>query len=142
MHKPLLSVSNNRVDIRYSASRCLDIYPRWKAVMEAGLGGWAWWEKGRLAAITAEEVGQFVTFEVQVMGRELRLNARTPRAGMIKVELLDQSGRSLSNCHPLSVTASPTSCGGKESLLWASRKVSRSPSNSICGWRNCSDLNG
>jgi len=99
--KNLVPLGNDKVGVPYFATPYPHKFPRWKSVMEAGSGGWAWWEKGRLAAITSEEEGQFVTFDVPVMGRELRLNARTPRAGMIKVELLDQDGRSLNDCDPI-----------------------------------------
>ncbi len=48
--------------------------------------------------MTADEEGEFTTFFIPVMGRELRLNARTPRGGMIKVGL---RGRKLEDCDPV-----------------------------------------
>jgi hypothetical protein len=96
--KPLLPLPNNRVGFRYSASRYPHKYPRWKEGLKPGKGGWAWWEKGRLVAVTADEIGEFTTFPVPVMGRELRINARTPRGGTIKVGF---SGRKMDDCDPI-----------------------------------------
>jgi len=96
--KPLLPLANNRVGIRYSASRYPHKYPRWKQGLKDGQSGWAWWEKGRLIALTADEEGKFTTFPVPAMGRELRINARTPRGGMIKVGL---GNRSINDCAPI-----------------------------------------
>jgi len=96
--KPLLPLPNNRVGFRYSASRYPHKYPRWKEGLRPGQSGWAWWEQGRLVALTAEEEGEFTTFPIPVMGRELRINARTPRGGMIKVGI---SGRKMEDCDPV-----------------------------------------
>jgi hypothetical protein len=96
--KPLLPLPNHRVGLRYSASRYPHKYPRWKQGLQPGQSGWAWWEQGRLVALTADEAGEFATFPLPVLGRELRLNARTPRAGMIKVGLGD---RPLEDCDPI-----------------------------------------
>jgi hypothetical protein len=96
--KPLLPLPNNRVGLRYSASVYPHKYPRWKQRLKPGKNGWAWWEKGRLVAVTADEEGEFVTFSIPVMGRELRINARTPRAGMVKVGL---GGRLIEDCDPI-----------------------------------------
>ena len=96
--KPLLPLPNNRVGLRYSASRYPHKYPRWKQGLTPGKDGWAWWEKGRLVALTADEEGEFVTFSIPVMGRELRINARTPRAGTVKVGF---KGRPIEDCDPI-----------------------------------------
>jgi hypothetical protein len=96
--KPLLPLANDRVGLRYSASLYPHKYPRWKQGLKPGKGGWAWWEKGRLVAVTADEEGEFVTFSIPVMGRELRINARTPRAGMVKVGF---GGRPIEDCDPI-----------------------------------------
>jgi len=96
--KPLLPLANDRVGFRYSASPYPHKYPRWKEILASAKGGWAGWEKGRLVALTADEEGEFVTFSIPVTGRELRINARTPRAGMIKVGF---DGRPIEDCDPI-----------------------------------------
>jgi hypothetical protein len=96
--KPLLPLPHDRVGLRYNAARYPHKYPRWSEGLRPGQSGWAWWEKGRLVAVTADEEGEFTTFFIPVMGRELRLNARTPRGGMIKVGL---RGRKLDDCDPV-----------------------------------------
>jgi hypothetical protein len=98
VHKPLLRLPNDRVGVRYTAARYPHKYPRWAEGLEPGLSGWAWWEKGRLVALTADEEGEFTTFAIPVMGRELRINARTPRGGMIKVGF---RGRTIEDCEPI-----------------------------------------
>jgi hypothetical protein len=96
--KPLLPLPNERVGVRYSASPYPHKYPRWKEGLQPAQSGWAWWEKDRLVALTADEEGEFTTFLIPVMGRELRLNARTPRGGMIRVGF---RGRKLDDCDPI-----------------------------------------
>jgi hypothetical protein len=96
--KPLLPLANDRVGLRCSASFYPHKYPRWKEGLKAGTGAWAWWEKGRLVALTADEEGEFVTFSIPVTGSEMRINARTPQAGMIKVGF---DGRHIEDCDPI-----------------------------------------
>lgn len=96
--KPLLPLANGRVGVRYGAARYPHKYPRWKEGLKGGESGWAWWENGRLVAVKADEEGEFVTFSIPVMGKELRINARTPKAGMIKVGL---GGRPIEDCDPI-----------------------------------------
>lgn len=96
--KPLLPLAKERVGIRYSASRYPHKYPRWREGVREGRSGWAWWEKGRLVGVRADEEGEFCTFSVPVMGRQLRINARTPRAGMVRVGL---DGRRVEDCDPI-----------------------------------------
>jgi len=96
--KPLLPLPNQRVGMRYSASRYPHKYPRWAKGLKAGASGWVWWEKGRLVAVKADEEGEFATFSLPVMGRQLRINARTPRGGMITVGL---AGRPIEDCDPI-----------------------------------------
>lgn len=95
---PLLPLANDRVGVRYSASYYPHKYPRWKGGLKPGKAGWAWWEKGRLAAVKADEEGEFVTFSLPVMGKQLRINARTPRAGWIKV---GHGARAIEDCDPI-----------------------------------------
>lgn len=96
--KPLVPLPNGRVGIRYFVSRYPHKYPRWTEGLMPGISGWAWWQQGRLAAVKADEEGEFETFPIPVTGSRLRINARTPRAGMIKVGI---GPRPIGDCDPI-----------------------------------------
>ena len=96
--KNLVPLGSDRVAIPYSGTPYPHKYPRWQPVLEAGHRTWAWWPKGRLCAVTADEDGEFTTFSIPVMGHELRINARTRRAGGIWVGLVGREGRSVADC--------------------------------------------
>ncbi len=55
------------------------------------------WPKGRLVAIEAPERGEFATVAIVILGRKIRINALTQRAGSILVEVADTSGKTLPN---------------------------------------------
>jgi hypothetical protein len=76
-------------------------YPRWAEVSAGGRGALAWWPKGRLCAVQADEEGEFWTPSIQPAGRALRLNARTDLAGEVRVEICGAAGRSLAECSPV-----------------------------------------
>ena len=99
--KDLVPLGNDRIGIPYHGTSFPHKYPRWDGVLSAGRTAWAWWQKGRICAIVADEEGEFVTFPLVCEGRELRINARTRKAGMIKVGLLGVSGRSVDECDPI-----------------------------------------
>ena len=64
--------------------------------------GYAFWPKGRIVALEAEEYGQFTTTALATGGgRKLRINAVTKRAGSIRVEVAGQAGRSIADCKPI-----------------------------------------
>ena len=65
-------------------------YPRGAYKFGTGL---AVWPKGRLAAIAADEVGQFATAAVLAPGSKLKINAVTERGGSILVEAADLAGK-------------------------------------------------
>lgn len=100
--KDLVPLGSERVGIPYSGIPYPHKYPRWKQVLASGRRAWAWWPKGRLCAVTADDEGEFCTFPVTVAGAELRLNARVRRAGGIWVELIGRDGRSLQDCDVIS----------------------------------------
>lgn len=58
-----------------------------------GAPGWATWRQGRLAALEAEEVGEFATVELLFEANELSLNLKCREAGSVLVELRDGSGQ-------------------------------------------------
>jgi len=91
----------DRVALRYHATSYPHKYPRWREVLAAGRVGWVTWPKGRLCAVRADQEGEFVAMGVCVAGRELRVNVRTPRAGYVKVGIVNVEGRSAEECDPI-----------------------------------------
>jgi len=67
-------------------------YPRTKPL---GAIAYAWWPKGRLAALEAVEEGEFSTPLLIFSGRRLLLNVQTKKAGQVLVEVADNQGRPL-----------------------------------------------
>lgn len=57
-----------------------------------GAPGLVAWEKNRLCAIVADEIGEFSTKEIVFAGTKLVLNAKTTYTGAILVELRDEEG--------------------------------------------------
>jgi hypothetical protein len=79
-------------------------YPRWgDHVGKIGLAGW---KKERLAALIADEVGEFTTRPLASAGTKLFLNFQTKRDGYVKVSIEGKdnapvSARSAEQCDPL-----------------------------------------
>jgi len=63
--------------------------------------GLAAWKKHRIAAVVADEEGEFVTGPLSAKGTSLLLNFQTRRNGWIKVSVEGKSSRSLDNCDRL-----------------------------------------
>lgn len=99
--KDLVPLADDRVGILYRGTAYPHKYPRWKGVLGAGRAAWAWWPKGRLCAVVADEEGEFFTFPLIVAGRNLRLNVRTGRGGEARVGLAGVPNRSTADCDPL-----------------------------------------
>lgn len=99
--KDLVPLGQDRVGIPYRGTAFPHKYPRWPAVLDAMRSGWAWWPRGRLCAVAAEEQGEFHTFPLVPAGRELRLNVRTRRAGSVRVGLVGAAGCSAEECDPI-----------------------------------------
>ncbi len=58
-----------------------------------GAPGLVAWEKDRLSAIVADEIGSFSTKEIVFEGSKLNLNAKTTYTGAVTVELRDENGQ-------------------------------------------------
>jgi hypothetical protein len=99
--KDLVPLGTDRVAIRYGGTPYPHKHPRWPAVLEAGKQAWAWWRKGRLAAMTATEEGQFCTMPMIPAGRELRLNVLTRRGGWVRVGMAGVANRGVEQCDPI-----------------------------------------
>jgi len=109
--KNLVPLKGDRIGVRFTESSRPHKYPRWQGVTQ-WRGGYAWWPKGRLSAVVADEEGEFHTFRVQVTGSRLRVNARVRGAGEIRVGLWKQkqddpdrpahiAGRTIEECTPI-----------------------------------------
>ncbi len=63
--------------------------------------------KGRLIALEAEDIGEFMTVAFIPPGKKMKINAVTKRAGKILVEVVSDSedkvlaGRSFEDCDPI-----------------------------------------
>lgn len=82
-----------------------------------GAFAWATWKDARLAGIEAVETGQFAMPSTTFNGKEIQINARTSRAGMVEVELRQKGqpvkGFSFDDCLPFSGDAIWTPCRWK-----------------------------
>ena len=99
--KDLVPFGRDSVGLLYHGTPFPHKYPRWPGVLEAGRQAWATWPTGRLAGVVAREEGEFRTFPVRPAGRGLRLNARTRRAGEVRVGLMGVPGRDVGQCDPV-----------------------------------------
>jgi hypothetical protein len=99
--KDLVPFGEGRVGVPYSGTPYPHKYPRWPSVFGAWQQGWAWWPEGRLCGLVADREGEFWTRSMIPPGRELRLNLKTHRAGLVQVGVVGAEGRSLADCDPL-----------------------------------------
>lgn len=79
--------------------------------------GWAIWKDARLAGIEASQSGQFAMQSTTFNGKEIQINARTSRAGIVECELR-QNGQpikkfSFDDCMPFSGDALWAPCRWK-----------------------------
>jgi hypothetical protein len=86
---PLLEQDDGSFALMYHGSNVPHKYPR--GLMKSG---WAWaiWPHGRLAAVEAEEKGEFSTVALIPKGIRLYVNARTKRAGSVRVAVQSAPG--------------------------------------------------
>ena len=82
----LLPLEDNRVGLPFHGLRYPHKFPRRADVLWAQLG-LATWPAGRLSAIVASGEGAFVTPQLEVVGRMLRLNTQVRRAGRLGVQV-------------------------------------------------------
>jgi len=75
---------------------------------------WALWQDARLAGIEADQLGQFTMNAAIFNGKHIEINARTPRAGSVEVELREKGqplpGYSFADSVPISGDALWTAC--------------------------------
>jgi len=88
----MVELPGNRMGVLYCGSPAPHKHPRRPPYGDLG---WAYWEKGRLVALEAEEEGAFAFFPLIAKGRSVSLNARTAMTGHIQVEALDKDGNVL-----------------------------------------------
>jgi len=99
----LVPLPNNRIGLPYVGFPVPHKYPRSQPM---GAIAYAWWPKGRLAALEAPGIGEFSTPQLLFTGRKLLLNFQTKRTGEILVEVANSRGqtlpgRSFSDADPL-----------------------------------------
>jgi hypothetical protein len=99
--KDLVPFGAGRMATPYSGTTYPHKHPRWPAVWDAWNLGWAWWPEDRLCALQADYQGEVWTDPVVPAGRRLRLNFRTPMAGLVRVGVEGVAGRSVEDCDPL-----------------------------------------
>jgi hypothetical protein len=99
--KDLVPMGADKIDLPYFTTTYPHKYPRWQGVLDAVEHAWAVWPKGRLVALSAPGVAEFHTFPIEPMGRSLRLNARIPRGGEVRVGLVGIDGRRVAECDPI-----------------------------------------
>jgi hypothetical protein len=116
----LTQISNDRVALPYAGFQHPHKYPRWGRVGAVGL---AVWKKERLAALRADEEGEFWTPLLVLPGEALYLNYETRRAGYVKVEVDGVGGRRLDDCDPL------TGDRLKAQVSWGGETTLRVPRN-------------
>ncbi len=111
----LTEIPGDRVVLPYGGFRRPHKYPRWGHVGQIGL---ACWKKERLAALVADEQGEFCTQALVLPGETLHLNFETKQAGYIRVSVENVDGRTLENCDPLigDRLKAPVSWRGEPSL--------------------------
>ena len=119
-HPNLTELPNGDFILPYTGYNVPHKYPRksWKYSL-----GYAVWPKGRIVALEAAEHGEFATVTFIPPGRKLRVNAVTPRAGSILVEVAGAdrkplAGRSFAEATPIvgDHTATVLSWNGNEDL--------------------------
>jgi len=101
----LVPLSDNRVGIPYVGYPYPHKYPRNRCTMTPKIA-YAYWPRGRLAALEASGSGSFSTLPLLFSGRRLLLNVQTAKAGKVLVEVADSRGkplpgRSFNECDPI-----------------------------------------
>lgn len=102
---PLMELGDGSFALPYFGSNVPHKYPR--GLMQTGWG-YAVWPQGRIAALVADEKGAFATVGIIPKSAHLRLNARTKRAGSIRVAVAPGAGphgvvegRGFEDCRPI-----------------------------------------
>jgi hypothetical protein len=98
--KNLVPLGQDRVAIPYWGASHPHKYPRWPGVITSKTG-WAWWPKGRLVGLAADQEGEFHTLGIPVSGGQLRINAKVRSGGQIRVGIHGPAGRSAADSDPI-----------------------------------------
>jgi hypothetical protein len=93
----LIPLGIDKIALPFTEVKYPHKYPRWPGVQNPK-GGYALWDKDRLSAIVADDYGQFQTFDLEVTGKELHVNAHVQRAGILQVGLDRIPGREPDKC--------------------------------------------
>lgn len=88
----------DRVGLPFASTPYPHKYPRWKHVLDAGTNHWAFWHRGRISGLVADGLGEFWTMPMNVQGKTLRINARVPKAGELRIGVVGVDGRSINDC--------------------------------------------
>ena len=91
-HPNLVELPGGDWALPYTGFNVPHKYPRVKAKRNSG---YALWPKGRLMSLDADEQGFFQTLAIVPPRSHLHINAITPRAGSIRVEVCDTNGQVL-----------------------------------------------
>ncbi len=86
----MVTLGDDRIGMLVHGSPVPHKHPR-SPFMGSGMG-WAWWPKGRLIALRADDEGTFALWPVKARGRAVHLNFRTSNAGFVKVEVIGEGG--------------------------------------------------
>ena len=99
----MVELPKDRVGVAYTGDKVPHKYTRRPPLGEIA---WAWWPKGRLVALEAQERGEFRTAQVIFGGNELHLNVRTKQVGGAWIEVVGPDGKALpgrgfEDCDPI-----------------------------------------
>ena len=103
-HPDMIELPDGTFALPYTGYKFPHKYPRGKWQF---LPGYATWPKGRLIALEAEDIGEFMTVAFIPPGKKMKINAVTKRAGKILVEVVSDSedkvlaGRTFEDCDPI-----------------------------------------
>lgn len=114
-HCGLVQLPGDQVGLPYHASTFPHKYPRWPDRGDQGAPRYALWQRERLACIETNDQGQFATTPLNIEGRQVRLNLKTPLSGEVRVEVVAIThwvgkkkteqvveGRAFDDCDPFS----------------------------------------
>jgi hypothetical protein len=87
----LVPFGREHVGLVYGGSNVAHKWPRTAQLQH--FARWALWQRERMVALAAPEVGDFVTAGLILQGRHIALNAKTEMSGHIRAEVLDDSGQ-------------------------------------------------
>lgn len=87
-HCGLVQLPGDQVGLPYRGSTFPHKYPRWPDRGDRGRTRYAVWPRERIVCLEAADEGHFTTTPLQIAGRQLRLNVKTPLSGEVRVEVV------------------------------------------------------